>query len=71
MNWIPYVIWIWLEEDWVQWAMVGNIVPEERLLTLVAPINVLLVLVILISTEGEEETMPYIPKKKRPPKTPK
>ena len=65
---MPWVLWIWLEEDWVPWAMVGNIVPEEWLLALAALINTLLVLIILFWTEGEEDTMPYTPKKKRPHK---
>ena len=60
---------IWLEEDWVPWAMVHNIVPDEWLLTF-ALINTLLVLIILICPEGEEQTMPYIPKNKRSPKPP-
>ena len=60
---------IWLEEDWVPWVMVGKIVPDRWLLTF-ALINTLLVLMILIRPEGEEETMPYIPKNKRPLKPP-
>ena len=71
MNWIPWVFWIWLEEDWMTWVMFCSIASEEWLLTLAALINTLLVLVILFWPEAEEENKPYVPKKKGPPKPPK
>ena len=50
--------------------MMCKLVPEEWLLTLAALCNKLLVFTIFIWLEGEEETEPYVPKKKRPPKPP-